>query len=138
MWLASEQEFLQRERYGCAHLENFASGLELIGQKVFLLLLCIFAAHKIWVTETYYFDIDCLFLLVYFHVLTTFYILVIWICLHFSPNGAWIWFDMCSFKWIHFKVGWMQNFSWLTCALSNSKNGLLSLPLCWEDLRYKT
>ncbi|KNA19833.1 hypothetical protein SOVF_057850 [Spinacia oleracea] len=27
-------EFLQRERYGCAHLENFASGLELIGQKL--------------------------------------------------------------------------------------------------------
>ncbi|XP_021748783.1 RAB6A-GEF complex partner protein 1-like isoform X3 [Chenopodium quinoa] len=27
-------DFLQRERYGCAHLENFASGLELIGQKL--------------------------------------------------------------------------------------------------------
>ncbi|KAL9254546.1 Guanine nucleotide exchange factor subunit RIC1-like protein [Drosera capensis] len=27
-------EFLQRERYGSAHLENFASGLELIGQKL--------------------------------------------------------------------------------------------------------
>lgn len=27
-------EFLQRERYGCARLENFASGLELIGQKL--------------------------------------------------------------------------------------------------------
>ncbi|KAF8412209.1 hypothetical protein HHK36_000169 [Tetracentron sinense] len=27
-------EFLQRERSGCAHLENFASGLELIGQKL--------------------------------------------------------------------------------------------------------
>ncbi|KAF9617148.1 hypothetical protein IFM89_034299 [Coptis chinensis] len=26
-------EYLQRERNGCAHLENFASGLELIGQK---------------------------------------------------------------------------------------------------------
>ncbi|XP_074326223.1 uncharacterized protein LOC141667522 [Apium graveolens] len=26
-------EFLQRERYGSAHLDNFASGLELIGQK---------------------------------------------------------------------------------------------------------
>lgn len=28
------QEYLQRERYGSARLENFASGLELIGQKV--------------------------------------------------------------------------------------------------------
>ncbi|KAJ4956002.1 hypothetical protein NE237_012785 [Protea cynaroides] len=27
-------EFLQRERYGCAHLESFASGFELIGQKL--------------------------------------------------------------------------------------------------------
>ncbi|KAL0397921.1 UNVERIFIED_CONTAM: hypothetical protein Scaly_0240500 [Sesamum calycinum] len=27
-------EYLQRERYGSARLENFASGLELIGQKV--------------------------------------------------------------------------------------------------------
>ncbi|KAH9625616.1 hypothetical protein KSS87_016388 [Heliosperma pusillum] len=27
-------EFLQRERFGCARLENFASGLELIGQKL--------------------------------------------------------------------------------------------------------
>ncbi|KAL8096388.1 hypothetical protein AgCh_037376 [Apium graveolens] len=27
-------EFLQRERYGSAHLDNFASGLELIGQKI--------------------------------------------------------------------------------------------------------
>lgn len=27
-------DFLQRERYGCAHLDNFASGLELIGQKL--------------------------------------------------------------------------------------------------------
>ncbi|KAK9279850.1 hypothetical protein L1049_013532 [Liquidambar formosana] len=27
-------EYLQRERYGCARLENFASGLELIGQKL--------------------------------------------------------------------------------------------------------
>lgn len=27
------QEYLQRERYGSARLENFASGLELIGQK---------------------------------------------------------------------------------------------------------
>lgn len=27
------QEYLQRERHGCARLENFASGLELIGQK---------------------------------------------------------------------------------------------------------
>jgi hypothetical protein len=42
------QEYLQRERYGSARLENFASGLELIGQKAFLktlqylksLLLC--------------------------------------------------------------------------------------------------
>lgn len=28
------QDFLQRERLGCAHLDSFASGLELIGQKV--------------------------------------------------------------------------------------------------------
>lgn len=28
------QDFLQRERYGCAQLQNFAAGLELIGQKV--------------------------------------------------------------------------------------------------------
>uniref|UniRef100_A0A7N0UYN2 RIC1 C-terminal alpha solenoid region domain-containing protein n=1 Tax=Kalanchoe fedtschenkoi TaxID=63787 RepID=A0A7N0UYN2_KALFE len=28
------EEYLQRERYGCACLENFASGLELIGQKL--------------------------------------------------------------------------------------------------------
>lgn len=28
------QEYLQRERYGSARLENFASGLELISQKV--------------------------------------------------------------------------------------------------------
>lgn len=27
------QEYLQREKYGSARLENFASGLELIGQK---------------------------------------------------------------------------------------------------------
>ncbi|XP_048597309.1 guanine nucleotide exchange factor subunit RIC1-like isoform X1 [Brassica napus] len=27
-------DFLQRERYGCAQLENFAAGLELIGQKL--------------------------------------------------------------------------------------------------------
>ncbi|VVB06503.1 unnamed protein product [Arabis nemorensis] len=27
-------DFLQRERYGCAQLENFATGLELIGQKL--------------------------------------------------------------------------------------------------------
>jgi hypothetical protein len=27
-------DFLQRERYGCAQLQNFAAGLELIGQKV--------------------------------------------------------------------------------------------------------
>lgn len=27
-------EFLQRERYGCARLENFASGLELIAEKL--------------------------------------------------------------------------------------------------------
>ena len=29
------QEYLQREKYGSARLENFASGLELISQKVF-------------------------------------------------------------------------------------------------------
>lgn len=32
----SLQDYLQRERSGCARLENFASGLELIGQKVSL------------------------------------------------------------------------------------------------------
>lgn len=32
------QEYLQRERYGPARLENFASGLELIGQKASLYL----------------------------------------------------------------------------------------------------
>ncbi|KAL0008377.1 hypothetical protein SO802_009879 [Lithocarpus litseifolius] len=32
--LAGELEYLQRERYGSARLENFASGLELIGQKL--------------------------------------------------------------------------------------------------------
>lgn len=32
-------DFLQRERYGCAHLENFASGLELIGQKLQMSIL---------------------------------------------------------------------------------------------------
>lgn len=30
------QEYLQRERLGSARLDNFASGLELIGQKVFV------------------------------------------------------------------------------------------------------
>ncbi|XP_050379139.1 uncharacterized protein LOC126796370 [Argentina anserina] len=32
-------EYLQRERYGCARLENFASGLELIGQKLQMSIL---------------------------------------------------------------------------------------------------
>ncbi|GFY92513.1 quinoprotein amine dehydrogenase, beta chain-like [Actinidia rufa] len=32
--LAGELEYLQRERYGSARLDNFASGLELIGQKL--------------------------------------------------------------------------------------------------------
>lgn len=32
------QEYLQRERLGSARLDNFASGLELIGQKVDFLL----------------------------------------------------------------------------------------------------
>ncbi|XP_004301497.1 PREDICTED: protein RIC1 homolog [Fragaria vesca subsp. vesca] len=32
-------EYLQRERFGCARLENFASGLELIGQKLQMSIL---------------------------------------------------------------------------------------------------
>lgn len=35
------QEYLQRERYGSARLDNFASGLELIRQKVLTSNACI-------------------------------------------------------------------------------------------------
>ncbi|XP_028055603.1 uncharacterized protein LOC114259772 isoform X2 [Camellia sinensis] len=41
----TSQEYLQREMYGSAQLENFASGLELIGKKCFPKML----PYKYWI-----------------------------------------------------------------------------------------
>lgn len=67
MWFSSVllsntlQEYLQRERYGSARLENFASGLELIGQKVRVFLETCFTLYSFLLccVITYHCEIAC-------------------------------------------------------------------------------